>query len=162
MYTLRCTQKLLRSGVRETADPLGPPTTVLGDWYANVLFCRPQRLAVCVSDVTLLPVVLPASPAATLPERLPQALAELLLAIGVAPQAVRAEVERMQPCTVGRTASRRILGSLNGYMAMLEHILKRAPRRPDSPLGLSLWLAETPSLVLEGTFPADVTRARLG
>lgn len=162
MFTLRCTQKLLRSGARETADPVGPATTVLGDWYANILFCRPQRLLVCVSDVSLLPIVLPASPAATLARGLPQGLAELLLQIGIPRQTVQNELEQMQACAVGRTASRRILGTLNGYRAMLEQMVKFNPERPDSTLGLSLWLAETPSLTLPGTFPVDVTRARLG
>lgn len=96
MYTLRCTQKLLRAGVRETTGLAEPATTALGDWYANVLFSRPQRLVVCVSEVTRLPVVLPASPAATLPERLPRGLAEVLLQIGVPQEAIRAELEQMQ------------------------------------------------------------------
>lgn len=47
-------------------------------------------------------------------------------------------------------------------MGMLEHILRLGPERAESPLSLTLWLAESPSLVLQGTFPADVTRARLG
>lgn len=43
MFILRCTQKLLqRMG---TSVPCGDAisTTVLGDWYANILFTRPQE-----------------------------------------------------------------------------------------------------------------------
>lgn len=161
MHTLRCTQKLLRSGVRETAEPLGPTTSVLGDWYANVLFSRPQRLVVCVSEVTLLPVVLPASPAVTLAGRLPQALAEVLQRIGVAPDAIRTEIGQMSPAAVGRTANRRVLGTLNQFLFQLEVGTRFPEDRNRSTLELSLWLAGTPCSALDGTFPDRVTRARL-
>ena len=56
MVTLRCTQKLLRR--LEVTDKPAAPTPVLGDWYANILFSRPHQLVLCVSERSLLPVVL--------------------------------------------------------------------------------------------------------
>lgn len=32
-------------------DDAGASTTVLGDWYANILFSRPQQLLLCVSSL---------------------------------------------------------------------------------------------------------------
>lgn len=55
MITIRCTQKLLRR-VHPTDEPR-PSTTRLGDWYANLVFARPEQLVLCVSERTLLAVV---------------------------------------------------------------------------------------------------------
>ncbi|MGH3826906.1 MAG: DUF6933 domain-containing protein, partial [Pseudonocardiaceae bacterium] len=64
MLIVRATKKLL-----DRLDPPGPDagpasTTLLGDWYATALFWRPQ-VALLVSEVTLLPVLMPLAPAAT-------------------------------------------------------------------------------------------------
>jgi len=56
MFTIRCTKKLLRR-VDDTETPTAS-TTVLGDWYAKVLYSRPHQLVLCVSERSLLPVVL--------------------------------------------------------------------------------------------------------
>ena len=77
MVIVRATKKLL--------DRLGPPTsaveqassTLLGDWYATAWFWRPQ-VALLVSEVTLLPVLVPLAPAATLLQRLGSQLAAVL------------------------------------------------------------------------------------
>lgn len=159
MTILRCTQKLLQSGVAETAPAWEPSAAVLGDWYANVLFSRPQRLVVCVSEQTRLPVVLPLKPAATLASRLPGALAEVLLALGIDPTRVRTEVDAMQPVAVGRTANRQILGQLNQFLFQLELDVHAGPDR--SLVEQALWLAGTPCSTLEGVFPDRVTRSRL-
>ncbi|MGO8884386.1 MAG: DUF6933 domain-containing protein [Streptosporangiaceae bacterium] len=74
MLIVRATRKLL--------DRLGPPTltagqastTLLGDWYATAWFWRPQ-VALLGSEVTLLPVLMPLAPAATLLQRLGPELA---------------------------------------------------------------------------------------
>ncbi len=59
MFTLRCTRTLLkRLRAQPNASP-PPPTTRLGDWYGNLLYTRPQQLVICVSERSLLPVVVP-------------------------------------------------------------------------------------------------------
>ncbi|MCB0995944.1 MAG: hypothetical protein KDB21_12680 [Acidimicrobiales bacterium] len=58
MYTVRGTKKLLDRVGRPMSEPLPSSTTVLGDWYANVLFWRPQ-VAMFVSASTFVPVLLP-------------------------------------------------------------------------------------------------------
>ena len=45
MVTLHCTRKLLgRVGGSSNAET-SSPTVVLGDWYANLIFARPEQLA---------------------------------------------------------------------------------------------------------------------
>lgn len=60
MLTIRCTQKLLlRVGVSPKVQTISP-TTVLGDWYANLIFTRPQQLVLCLNERSLLFLLLPA------------------------------------------------------------------------------------------------------
>jgi hypothetical protein len=60
MFTLRCTRKLLkRLGTRPSSEAV-EPSTVLGDWYANLLHLRPQQLVLAMSERRLLCVVVPA------------------------------------------------------------------------------------------------------
>lgn len=72
MFTLRCTKKLLdrMRAVPVAEDALSGSSGRLGDWFANVLIIRKQPIVLAVSGVTLLPVVLPAAPFKTVPERL--------------------------------------------------------------------------------------------
>jgi hypothetical protein len=79
VFIVHATKKLL-TRVRKPSPHLGEQsTTVLGDWYATVLFWRPH-VALFVNESTLLPVLLPLTPAATMLERFPQALSLLLAA----------------------------------------------------------------------------------
>ena len=83
MFVLRCTKKLLsRMNVRPPAD--APKSqTLLGDWYANLLHIQRQQLILCVSERTLLPVVMPARNARDLPQRLPLEIANVLRALDI-------------------------------------------------------------------------------
>ena len=83
MFTLRCTKKLLdRMRVKPDLQP-PPSTTKLGDWYADTLNLGRERLVLCVSELTLLPVVVPALGAAVdLNAKLARGLRETLEALG--------------------------------------------------------------------------------
>ena len=96
MFTLRCTQKLLRRGLAESTEGAAAPTTLLGDWYANVLVTRPQHLVLCISERTLLPVIVPAKGVGMLPVRLIEALSPILAALSIPPASAQAECERMR------------------------------------------------------------------
>jgi len=112
MVTLRCTQKLLqRLGAAADARP-GPPTTVLGDWYASILHRRPQQLVICMNERTLLVVLIPAREIKSMGERFREAAIAQLRRIGVAPAAIEAEAQAMSDVAFGPTASRSILGCL--------------------------------------------------
>ena len=77
MFTLRCTARLRKrlGTTKETAST--PPSTKLGDWYAHLLFTRPQ-LVLCVSDRTLLPVLIGARDGRLLVPRLREAVGQTL------------------------------------------------------------------------------------
>lgn len=155
MLTLRCTTKLLRRlGHTAAAEPAAPSTR-LGDWYANLLITRPEQLVLCVSERTLLPVLVPARPIGTLTVRFPLAVLEMLRAIGVPGDAIRNEERTMTDVAVGRTASRRVLGSMNDFAWMLDAYRATISSLPQ----LALRLADTPCGPLRMETPRRATLA---
>lgn len=113
MVTLRCTQKLLRRLDVSPRSAVAPPTTVLGDWYANLVFARPQQLVLCMNERSLLLVIVPARESKTLAQRFRDAAIAHLRRIGVPDAAVDAEAREMGEIGIGPTANRRVLGCLN-------------------------------------------------
>lgn len=121
MYTLRCTRKLLRRTDETPSSEAVAPTTVLGDWYANLLYLRPQQLVLAMNERTLLCALVPAVPAATVAERLHVEVAGLLRDTGVPGVKVEAELAAMEHVRIGTTVSRAVLGCMNDAAFQLEH-----------------------------------------
>lgn len=118
MYNLHCTKKLLDRLKR----PIAAPTETdirLGNWYATVLFWKPQMVLV-VNERTLLPVLLPLAPAATLVERFPQAVGEALLALDVPEAVIAEELQAMGYGSVCKTVNRSLIGMLNEFSFLAE------------------------------------------
>ena len=92
MFSIPATRKLLGRVNRPVVPPVSEPATILGNWYANVLFWKPQ-VVLLVNERTLLPVLMPLAPAATLAERFPgSAPASILETLGVVPAFVEVEI----------------------------------------------------------------------
>ena len=159
MFTLRCTQKLLRRLKRPAKRETGSPTTILGDWYVNLLYTRPHQLVLCVNERSLLSVILMARDLDSLIPRFQRGVFELLMAIGIPSHAVQAEGREMKEVAFGKTASRSVLGSMKEITFALRLELDRSPL--SSPLELSLFL----STVLMGGIgmrcPREVARELL-
>ena len=130
------------------------PTTILGDWYANLLYVGKQQLVLYVSEKTLLPVIVPAVDAKLLARRLPEALFDVLKALGITWSAIDCEMREMQEAIVGRTASRSVLGMMNDFAFAMPH-----RRRNESLTALALWLAETPCKPIDMNSPDQKTKA---
>lgn len=120
MFTLRCTRKLLKRLSVTPSSVAVTPSTVLGDWYANLLYTRPQQLVLAMNERSLLCVLVPASPGDRLKERLQAAVAGLLPDIGVPEAMVAREVMAMSDMTVAATASRAVLGCMNDAVVQLQ------------------------------------------
>jgi len=157
VFVLRCTQKLL-DRLNATPDPeSAPPDTVLGDWYANMIRVGRIQVVLAVSERSLLPVVVPARDGRALVQRLCEALEPMLTAIGVSSDEATAERGAMQHWSVGKTANRRVLGSLNDLAFQLQVGLFDFPDR--TLLAQSLWLAKTPLKVIDYGAPDQATLA---
>ena len=139
MVIVRATKKLL--------DRLGPPTsaaeqpssTLLGDWYATAWFWRPQ-VVLLVSEVTLLPVLMPLAPAATLLQRLGSQMAAVLDALGTPAEFIEAGLREMNEVRLGKTASRSVVGIMNEFTYLADAWRQGEP----DLLALAVRLAATP------------------
>lgn len=137
---VRGTKKFLdRVGRADWAEALS--TGVLGDWYANPLFWRPQAV-LFVNERTRLPVVVPFAPASSILERFPSHFAEVATRIGVPGEAIAAERASMAEWALAKTANRSVLGTMNEFTYLAEDF-RRLNEAVDL-LELSLWLAQVP------------------
>lgn len=123
MVRVRCTQRVLkRFRIGLQSDDV-PSTTLLGDWYANLLNVERQRWLLCVSERTLLPVLVPARKDC-FPAELSNAVGDVLRALDVPGTAVEHEVEEMSVVVVDRTRSRSVLGVMNDFSFATELALR--------------------------------------
>jgi hypothetical protein len=140
---VRATKKLL--------DRIGPPTlrdgeqstTVLGQWYATALPWRPQ-VALLVNEPTLLPVLMPLAPAATLPARAARHIAAILATHATPEAVIEEELRHMRDYRVAATVNRSVVGIMNEFSRLaavhrdpcpdLTDLAQRLATTPCSPL----------------------------
>jgi len=155
MITLRCTQKLLKKFQIDGPTESGTSTNLLGDWYANIIYTRQGHYIVCVSEKSLLPIILSARDLNSFVPRFKDLITDVLLALGIPNKSVVGEIIQMYPFFYGRTKSRIILGTLNDFTKDLKFML---PQNDYSELEWSLYFAETPCGPLDYKNPIEVTR----
>jgi hypothetical protein len=113
---VRATRRLLhRLSPTAVADEVTESTTLLGDWYATLLPWQPRQVALLVSETTLLPVLMPLAPAATLLDRFPDHLAGVLRAHRVHEDVVTDEQTGTTEYRLAPTANRSVVGSMNEF-----------------------------------------------
>jgi hypothetical protein len=162
MVVLRYTQKLLRRLHEKPAEFAPSSSTLLGDWYAKILWMHRRPLVLAVSARTLLPVLLPARDPASLGPGFAAALGGVLAALGVPADQVAREQSQMAEVAFASTMSRQILGTMNDFDRMLDV----APGQ--SLIEAALELAEAPCGPIGMESPDRVTvnlfggRASLG
>ena len=158
MFTLRPTARLAkRLGIPAQAEQYRP-TTALGDWYANVIHLRPRHVVLCVSETSLLPVVLSGQGLRkTMLTDFRAGVIDVLVAIGVDAFDISRELEEMRRFIIGKPFSRSVVGSMNDLAWGLECRLEADPGISFRELALKL--AETPCGPLKYDSPIKVTRA---
>jgi len=138
---VRSTKKLLRLAGPVTAVEQERGTTLLGPWYATVLFWQP-RVVLLVNELTLLPVLMPLAPMPTLPSRIAEQITAALIAHHVPATVVAQERRHMEAVQLGTTANRSVVGVMTEFARMTEIY------RDDEPnvdlLTLAAWLGKTP------------------
>ncbi|WP_036594052.1 DUF6933 domain-containing protein [Ottowia thiooxydans] len=141
-YTIHCTKKLLERVKPEAIAASGAlGTTLLGNWYATVVFWKPQ-VALLVNEKTLLPVFMPLVPAKNLATRFPAYLADVLEAHGVPQQFIDHELAQMNEVQCAKTSNRSVVGIMNQFPYLAEG--DRAFLESNDLLTLSISLSETP------------------
>lgn len=145
MFHLHCTKKLL-DRIKPELSPPGESDTSLGNWYATALFWKPH-VSLLVSERTLLPVLTPLAPAATLARRFPTQLAQVLKEHRVPADFIAQEIWRMREVRYAKTVNRSVLGILNEFVRQAEFWLAAFAYKQgddDDLLAISAKLAETP------------------
>lgn len=155
LITFRCTRRVLKR-YGWTPQDARESTSRLGDWYVNLLNLGPERWVLCVSDRTLLPVIVPARKD-EFPARFGAYLEFVLEALEVPRHHVVGEVESVENFVVSRTESRQVLGVMTDFANLASY------HGPGSdPVALALKLAGAPSKPLEYQSPGRRTRELFG
>lgn len=139
MLVIRGTKKLRDRVKGPAAADDDVSTTELGDWFATALFWRPQ-VALLVNTRTFLPVFMELAPAATLLDRAPAAIEEVLRRHGVNDSFLAAEHEAMSEVRIAPTNDRSVLGVMNEFAI---HGEQHQWMEPVDLVQLSLNLAST-------------------
>ena len=147
MFSIHATKRLLDRVNQPVLPAVPEPATILGNWYANVLFWKPQ-VALLVNERTLLPVLMPLAPAVTVGERFPEALQGVFEALGVVPAFIEAEISATVDARFAKTTNRSVIGVMNGFKHLGEDY--RDYRGIDDPVTLTVELARTPCGPLYG------------
>jgi hypothetical protein len=94
MIVLRCTQQLLRR-LKQFDDAAAiRSTTRLGDWYGDLIRMGNRHVLLFISERSRLPVLIPVRNANHLRSAFPDAVCQMLAAVGVPVEAI--ERERFQ------------------------------------------------------------------
>lgn len=140
MFVLRATKRLLQRIGSPTLRDGEQSTTLLGDWYATTLPWRPQ-VALLVNEATLLPVLMPLAPAATLPARIADEVSGVLASHGAPDAVIETEREHMRQWRIAPTANRSVVGIMNEFTFLANTY--GVAERPDLP-DLAMWLSQVP------------------
>jgi hypothetical protein len=141
VFVVRGTKKFLDRVNGHRLEPGQTSTTALGDWYANVLFWKPQ-VVLFVSEATLVPVLVPLAPAATVIDRFVNQLSVVLSVLDIDPGFATAELTGMHEHQIATTANRIVVGVMNEFRYLAE--VDRGASPSVDLLRISLWLAGTP------------------
>lgn len=143
MLVVHATKKL-RDRIKTIPDlSRETSTTRLGAWYATAVFWRPQA-CLFVNEATLLPVLVALAPVATLAERFPYALSDVLTAHGAPREFIAAERAEMKQVRLAKTTNRSVVGIVNEFIYLAEahtessatpHLLELAVRLAGTPCG---------------------------
>lgn len=141
MFTIHATRKLLDRVRCQLDGPIVASPTVLGDWYATVLFWKSQ-VALLVNEQTLLPVLMPLAPATTLIDRFPAELGVVLDAHRVDRSFVERELAAMGDGRYAKTTNRSTVGIMNEFTFLAGRY--RTVGGVNDLLTIALELADTP------------------
>lgn len=125
MLIIRGTKKL-RDRLKGSPPPdlAAESDSRLGDWFATALFWKPQ-VAMLVNTRTMIPVFMPLAPAATLLDRIPAAIEEVLRTHGVPDDVIADEVATMSDVRLMPTNDRSLVGVMNEVVFHAEQGLGR-------------------------------------
>jgi len=162
MITLRCTQKLRKYlGVIPVITP-EPTTTLLGDWYGNLVPTASGDLLILVYEKSLLTIAIPVSESNNLVPLFRIRVANLLGMIGVHPEDIANEISHFDQVQYSKTASRSVLGSLNDFAWHFQMMAEDAKSKSNLSLSKAeLQLSQMPCKPIDYGFPSEAAKELL-
>jgi len=154
MLTLRCTEKLCKKLRLPKLGDAPASTTTLGDWFGHPVSTRHMRVILLVNEKSRLAVLVAARQLDRFEQRFRDAVADLLLDLGVPAEAVAREIEAMHDLVYARTNSRSVLGTMNDYALALHLGLEQELEKTLHEQALHL--SETPCGPLGYASPHEV------
>ncbi len=162
MVTLRLTKKLQKLLDIDLTEQLEPTTGKLGDWYANLVPTYAGDLIVIVNETTLLSVAIPIWESDHLLLLFRLRVGNLLGMIGIQSKAIENELRHYDHIQFGRTASRRIVGSMNDIAWQYQAMAEDATSKKDLSLSeAELKLSQMPCKPIDYRFPCDIAKELL-
>lgn len=158
MVTYRCTKQVGKKLAGFTDGGTVASSNLLGDWYVNRLNLGTERLLLCVSEPTLLAIIIPAKDLPAFPDRLKAGLAGMLRLLDVSANDIEREILEMHECRFAPTASRTVLGSMNDFVGHIEFHRSRTTNSID----WQLRIAEMPCSPLGYENPGTAARKFFG
>ena len=157
MVVLRCTRQLLLRLKEFDAAPSARSTMRLGDWYGTLIRMGNRHVLLFISERSRLPVLIPVRQADRLRLAFPDAVAAMLVAVGVPEDAIERESSMMSEIEFGPTRSRSLVGSLTDFSFMTRVRFMTARDEPVERIAREL--ADTPLIrPFDGARPSAVTR----
>ena len=162
MINLQCTLKL-RKYLGVVPNPiLKPSTATLGDWYANLIPTSSGDLILFVNEKSLLTVAIPVWESNNLVQLFRIRVANLLNITGVQPKDIAKEIRHYDQVQYSKTASRRILGSMNDFAWHYQMMAEDAESKADLSLSKAeLFLSQMPCKPIDYKFPGEVAKELL-
>jgi hypothetical protein len=157
MVILRCTQQLLFRLKHFDEATSVRSTTRLGDWYGTLIRMGNRHVLLFISERSRLPVLIPVRQADRLRLAFPDAVAAMLVAVGVSPDAIERERSMMSEIEFGPTRGRSLVGSFTDFSFMTRVRFMTARDEPVERIAREL--AETPLIrPFDGARLSAVTR----
>jgi len=155
MLVIRCTRELLQGVTSPDTDEV-TSTTLLGDWFAQQVVVGDRPYLLLVSRLSRLPLVIPGGDTASIVSGFADALEEVLLGLGIPPEAVHHEVEQCREIVFAAGDGSSVRASGNFFARRIKRDLLGHP--PENPKDISLKLGEVPLKSLGFALPSEATQ----
>jgi len=162
VITLKCTRNLLELVGGVTIESPPASTSVLGDWYANIVPTAAGELVAFANEKTLLSVALSVEMLDSLVPSFVARVYNLLRIIKVPEKVALQECTEMEDVEFSKTSSRSIVGSLGQISFHYQLIAERdVDHKPLSISHEELILSRMLHKPLDYEYPADIAKKLL-
>ena len=162
MITLRCTEKAAKALGFSRSDNVPAGTSLLGDWYVNLVPTIDGGVFLFMNEQSLLSVLVPRGEMRSMNVFVAR-VGNILSMLGLPNERIHEEIEHFAEASVGKTVSKKLLGVMNDLAARWQERIERATRSNKVSISdFELYLAGMPQATLGFRTAAEVALELLG